>query len=59
MKIQWKSMYVRCTDRMNLFKNLNSLNVQNRENSRKNSVYQMYRYYKFVEKFEFVDCVKS
>ena len=28
-------MYVRCTDRMNLFKNLNSLNVQNRENSRK------------------------
>ena len=38
MKIQWKSMYVRCTDRMNLFKNLNSLNVQNRENSRKNCI---------------------
>ena len=56
MKIQWKSMYVRCINRMNLFKNLN---VQNCENSRKNCVYQMYRYYEFVEKFEFVDCVKS
>ena len=73
MKIQWKSMYVRCIDRMNLFKNLNSLsidrmnlfknlnslNVQNRENSRKNSVNQMYKQYEFVEKFEFVECVKS
>ena len=59
MKIQWKSMYVRCTDRMNLFKNLNLLNVQNHENSRKNSVHQMYRQYEFVEKFEFVECVKS
>ena len=53
MKIQWKSMYVRCIgrmnlfknlnslsiDRMNLFKNLNSLNVQNCENSRKNCVH--------------------
>ena len=35
MKIQWKGMYVRCTDHMNLFKNLNSLNVQNCKNSRK------------------------
>ena len=32
-------MYVRCTNRMNLFKNLNSLNVQNHKNSRKNSVH--------------------
>ena len=65
MKIQWKSMYISCIDRMNLFKNLNSLNVQNYENSRKNCVHQMYRQYEFVEKFElvekfeFVDCVKS
>ena len=44
MKIQWKSMYVRCT----YF-----------ENSRENCVYQMYRQYEFVEKFEFVDRVKS
>ena len=58
MKIQWKNMYVRCINRMNLFKNLNSLNVQNYENSWKNCVYQMYRQYEFVEKFEFVDCVK-
>ena len=58
MKIQQKSMYVRCIDRMNLFKNLNSLNVQNCENSRKNCVHQMYRQYEFVENFEFVDCVK-
>ena len=56
MKIQWKSMYVRCTDRMNLFKNLNSLNVQNSKNSRKNSVHQIYRQYEFVEKFEFIVC---
>ena len=47
-------MYVRCINRMNLFKNLNSLNVQNCENSRKNYVHQMYRQYEFVEKFEFV-----
>ena len=33
MKIQWKIKNVRCTDRMNFFKNLNSLNVQNHENS--------------------------
>ena len=73
MKIQWKSMYVRCIDcmnlfknlnslsidRMNLFKNLNSLNVQNCENSRKNCVHQMYRQYEFVQKFELIDYVKS
>ena len=51
MKIQWKSMYVRCTDRMNLFKNLNLLNVQNR-------VHQMYRQYEFVKKFKLIECVK-
>ena len=33
MKTKWKIMYIRCTDHMILFKNLNSLNVQNRENS--------------------------
>ena len=49
MKIQWKSMYVRCIYQMNFFKNLNSLNVQNCENSRKNYVHQMYRQYEFVE----------
>ena len=37
MKIQWKSMYVKCINRMNLFRNLNLLNVQNCENSRKES----------------------
>ena len=58
MKIQWKSMYVRCIDRINFLKNLNLLNVQNCENSRKNCVHQMYRQYEFVEKFEFVNCVK-
>ena len=58
MKIQWKSMYIRCINRMNLFKNLNSLNIQNCEISRENCVYQMYRQYEFVENFEFVDCVK-
>ena len=51
-------MYVSCTDFMNLFENLNSLNVQNRENPRKNYVHQMYRQYEFVEKFKFVKCVK-
>ena len=52
-------IYIRCSDRMNLLKILNSLNVQNRETSRKNSVHQMYKQYEFVEKFEFVECVKS
>ena len=59
MKIQWKSMYVRCIDRMNLSKNLNSLNVQNCEHSWKNCVHQMYRQYEFVGKFEFVECVPN
>ena len=33
MKIQWEIMYNRCIDCMNIFKNLNSLNIQNGENS--------------------------
>ena len=35
MKIEWKIVHIRCTDHMNLFKTLNSLNIQNRENSMK------------------------
>ena len=30
---QWKINYIRCTDHPNLFPNLKSSNVQNRENS--------------------------
>ena len=75
MKIQWKIMYLRCTDCMNLFKNSNSLNLQNcensmdvqimyirctdHENSKENCVHQMYRLSEFVEKFKFVECIKS
>jgi len=32
MKIQLKLKYIRCIDRLNMFKNSNSLNVQNHEN---------------------------
>ena len=50
-------MYIRCTDRMNLFKSLNSLNVQNRENSRKIVCIRCTNSTNL--KFEFVECVKS
>ena len=59
MKIQWKIMYIRCTDCMNLFKNSNSLNVQDRENLVENFVHQTYRLFELVKKFEFVECINS
>ena len=59
MKIQWKSMYVRCTDCMNLFKILNSLNVQNCEKLKEKLCTLDVRQYEFVDKFEFVEFVKS
>ena len=34
-----KIMYLRCTERLDLFKNSNSLNVQNRENLMENFVH--------------------
>ena len=49
-------MYTKCTDLMNLFKNSNSLNVQNSENSMENFVHQMYRSFGFLKKFKFVKC---
>ena len=36
VKIQWKIIYIRCTDRPNLFKNSNSLNAQIHENLMEN-----------------------
>ena len=59
MKIQWKIMYIRCTDCMNLFKNSNSLNVQDRENLVENFVHQTYRLFELVKQFEFVECINS
>ena len=42
MKIQWKIMYIRCTDRSDLFKTSNSLNVQNHENPMENCLLMYY-----------------
>jgi len=39
MKIQWETMYNKCTNHMNIFKNLNSLNIQNGENLIENFVH--------------------
>ena len=58
MKIQWKIMYIRCTDHSNLFKTSNSLNVQNRENPMENCLL-MYYSSKFDEKFEIIESTKS
>ena len=52
-------MDIRCIDRTNLFKNSNSLNVQNRENSVENFVHQTYRLFELVKQFEFVECTNS
>ena len=41
---------------MNLFKNSNSLNVQNSENSMENFVHQTYRSFGLVKNFEFIEC---
>ena len=59
MKIQWKVVYIRCTNISDLLRNLNSLKVQNRENSMENCVQQIYRSFKFVKKFEFVEYTNS
>ena len=58
MKIQWKIMYIRCTDRLDLFKTSNSLNVQNCENPMDNCLL-MYYSSKFDEKFEIVESTKN
>ena len=39
VKIQWKIMYIRCSNILDLLRNLISLKVQNRENSRENCVH--------------------
>ena len=59
MKIQWKIVYIKCTNSPDLLRNLFSLKVQNHENSMENCVYQMYRLFRFVKKFEFVECTNS
>ena len=56
VKIQWKTMYNRCTKSLDSFKNSNSLNVQYRENSKANSVYLMYKKSRIVKKIEFIKC---
>jgi len=52
-------MYIRCTDSMNLFKDLNSLNAQNNENSMESFLHWTYRSFRYVKKIEFVNCTKS
>ena len=52
-------MYIKCIDRMNLFKNSNSLNVQNRGNPMEIFVPQMYRSFELEKKFEFFECTNS
>ena len=39
VKIQWKVVYIRCTNIPDLLRNLISLKVQNCENSRENCVH--------------------
>ena len=58
-KIQWKFVYIRCTNDSNTWKNSKSLNVQYRQNSVENCVHQMYRWSEYVEKLEFVKCMIS
>ena len=39
VKIQWKVVYIRCANILDLLRNLISLKVQNHENSRENCVH--------------------
>jgi len=39
VKIQWKNVYIRCTNILDMLRNLISLKVQNRENSKENCVH--------------------
>ena len=38
-KIQWKNVYIRCTNILDVLRNLISLEVQNHENSGENCVH--------------------
>ena len=59
VKNQWKIVYIRCTNSLDLVTNLFSLKIQNHENSMENSVHLMYRLLGFVKKFEFIECTNS
>ena len=62
MENQWMyqimKVYIRCTESLDLLRNLTLLKVQNNENSMENSVRLKYRSYEFVLKFEFDECTK-
>lgn len=48
-------MYITCTNRPDLFKNLNSLNLQNRESSMENQ--QRYQTVKIQLKIVYIKCI--